>query len=132
MTLECADLHYRGSAMSQWVQHISGQGEKYQVSEKEIPDWAYPVELSLLTGPRFLYLPKSEYRLCDPPEQWVDVTKRCKVNNYGTLVHINGEDHSINGVVMNVQEGYRLRKVELKNASTGAWQPAFLVERKQL
>ncbi len=131
MTLECADLHYRGAAMSQWVIHNSGQGQKFEVVDIPSPLYDPFAYWRCPSGSLTYWLPRQDYRLCEPPEQWVDVTERCKVNNYGTLVHINGEDHSINGVVMNVQEGYRFRKVERHIGLNCPIEWAFIVERKQ-
>lgn len=104
-----------GAMMDQrWVQHISGQGEKWRV--KDVPvnyedHLSWCIEGNAGGFDRSFLVPTSEYVLCDPPERWVDVTEKCKVNTHGTLVHFDGADHSINGVILTVQEGYRLRKV---------------------
>lgn len=48
-----------------WVQHISGQGEKWEVWKECEQEWN--VYQKRVGGPS-LFFPKSEYRLCDPPE----------------------------------------------------------------
>lgn len=45
--------------MKQYVQHISGQGEKWLVYSEYTDGWK-------ILG-RTYFLPKSEYRLCEPP-----------------------------------------------------------------
>jgi len=89
-----------------WVQHISGQGEKWEVHSEKGPFW-YVLTQFLTQGNAAL--PKSEYRLCPPPELWVDVTEECEVNEceiYGwnNITH-NGEETYL--------ASYRRRKVQL-------------------
>lgn len=61
-----------------WVQHISGQGEKWEVTDNSCSlCW------HTLGGTGALHLPKSEYVLCEPPERWVDVTKDVKIVKRG-------------------------------------------------
>lgn len=103
----------------QWVQHISGQGEKWEVLSEESRHWRTK------DGDIFMWLPKSEYRLCDPPEMWKDVTEFVQVvsrGEYSNLVY-NGENVRVdNG-------GYRLRKVRLWTQDDER-QWAFIVEKK--
>ncbi len=123
---------------SQWVQHISGQGRRWLVVRESSMRWMVkPNDPEYMSD---LDLPKEEYRLCEPPEQWVDVTSEVTLADAGRdLNHdfdagrdLNHDRCQWRAVPMyNGESLYRLRKVELKNASTGAWQPAFLVERKQ-
>lgn len=122
-----------------WVQHISGQGEKWEVfndpCDPDDIDW----QVKSREGDDCHYLPKSEYRLCDPPEVWRDVTGECVVTvdtwppgaEYGTAIAMHScvlyePTHWVK------TEGYRLRKVELWNdygtKSTKQW--AFIVEQK--
>ena len=55
----------------QWVQHVSGMGEKWEVKDDEDKSWW----VTTLGQRHIAYrLPKSEYRLCEPPERWEDVT----------------------------------------------------------
>lgn len=65
--------------MKQYVQHISGQGEKWEVYNEN--GEVYMCESARST--QGVYLPKSEYRLCDPPEVWRDVTSECRVEVIG-------------------------------------------------
>lgn len=55
----------------QWVQHISGQGEKWKV-EEQYGDTQWKVIRGTPKNPHSMgmsyhYLPISEYRLCEPP-----------------------------------------------------------------
>ncbi|MFN3075369.1 MAG: hypothetical protein ABT940_00535 [Alphaproteobacteria bacterium] len=117
--------------MTQWVQHISGQGEKWEVSydDKHTSQWGVQVG----TGIRQYYhwLPKSEYRLCEPPEVWVDVTDgvtvqsgRSKTTGLSSEFVYHGDNHLANLVCGG---NYRLRKI----AIAGVNGSAFIVERKQ-
>lgn len=92
--------------MSQWVQHISGQGEKWPVESED--SYGYQVDKGdKRCGFGVAYdLPKSEYRLCDPPERWVDVTEGCEVSNYGDYITHQGK-------VIFMNTGYRLVKKQL-------------------
>lgn len=69
----------------QYVQHVSGQGEKWQLDDQSAgmdnrQDWR------VLAKDHSFYhlLPKSEYRLCEPPEQWMDVTERVEVRQWNS------------------------------------------------
>lgn len=64
----------------QWVCHISGQGEKLEIQAIQDPEWPSWVAPHTVAGGGLLYLPKSEYRLCDPPEVWRDVNKEILCN----------------------------------------------------
>jgi hypothetical protein len=110
--------------MSQWVQHISGQGEKWPVTTTD--DYGYQVDKKDGKRADFYDLPKSEYCLCEPPEQWVDVTQDCSVKDfpeYSQLMHGHQP--------VKVQNGqYRFRKVQICEKSTSL-QWVFIVERMQ-
>jgi hypothetical protein len=69
-----ADLFHLGAAMSEsrWVQHQSGQGEKWKVLDEEENEHCFLAE-SPIASLYYWALPKSEYRLCEPPERWIDV-----------------------------------------------------------
>ncbi len=68
-----------------YVQHISGVGKKWELlGEAPVTLLGWSVEESGLS----LYLPKSEYRLCDPPEQWVDVTGECATSSTNDMIHL--------------------------------------------
>lgn len=91
----------------QWVCHISGQGEKWEVdiSRTYEDDTDYCVRAKLQnTRSKLHWLPKSEYRLCDPPEVWRDVTEECKVSP------LAGSELSHGGMKVYLPMGYRFRK----------------------
>lgn len=109
-----------------WVQHISGQGEKWEVHDEEDN---LPLAWRVLNKVRQVnfYLPKSEYYLCDPPEVWRDVTQECEVDSDGIITHF--------GRTTIPTFGYRRRKVQLetphkcgKTLASIVW--AFIVEQK--
>lgn len=61
---------FKETPMNQYVQHISGQGKKWKV--RGDPFTTYwdcdpfdPADVGLI-----IRLPKADYRLCDPPEDW--------------------------------------------------------------
>lgn len=119
----------------QWVQHISGQGEKWLVVYGGDPiDWM--VLCKATDGERNRALPKSEYRLCDPPEVWRDVTGECRVDDYSNR---SGDFWSIlhvptgANVMSKCNDGYRFRKVPLFESASqgiGVTRCAFIVEQK--
>lgn len=55
----------------QWVQHISGQGEKWEVMAENGQQWGLRHDV---TSIGWHFVPKSEYVLCEPLEVWKDVT----------------------------------------------------------
>lgn len=78
------------------------------------------------------FVPKSEYRLCEPPEVWKDVTGECRVDDYSNR---SGDFWSIlhattgANVMSKCNDSYRLRKVQFANRLTDpGW--AFIVEQK--
>lgn len=75
---------------NQWVQHKSGQGEKWELAiQTGIEDshiWAVKYPGKMLP----VYFPKSEYILCDPPEQWYDATHEFEVTKDGRMKHQSG------------------------------------------
>lgn len=94
-----------------WVQHKSGIGEKWQVTAE------YPTTFDCTARPlpaTSIILPKSEYVLCPPTEQWSDVTAECEfMNDLQHIWHRRG-NHSVlvlgHGAT-NLYDGYRLVKV---------------------
>ena len=105
---------------TQWVQHISGQGEKYEV----MPDPPSLYGTGFSNNPNsewivrkykdkrdrsYLCLPLHEYKLCDPPTRWIDVTEWCRADHgsiYTGLTNVHLAQWQGKGV-------YRLRKVQL-------------------
>jgi hypothetical protein len=80
----------------QWVQHISGIGEKYEVRD-------YDQVWLVRTGEKSpdYYLPKSEYRLCPPPEVWRDCIKDVAVVICDGKLNISGVETAV------LPQGYR-------------------------
>ena len=96
---------------TQYVQHNSGQGEKWRVRARKLhycSKVAWQVECATDEGP--LYLPKSEYRLCEPPERLVDVTNEIVESSRDGHWHHAPRDQSYQRIALIVQNGYRLIK----------------------
>jgi hypothetical protein len=115
---------------TRWVQHISGQGEKWSVLSEQKASWTV---LSPLSGADYCF-PKSEYRLCAPPERWVDVTDQCEITDSG-IVYRNHTDGAQTYPITTA--GYRFNKVQVHRdpvmtpdglLSGKSW--AFTVEQK--
>lgn len=100
-----------------WVQHISGQGEKWEVQE-EYGDTQWKVvriipKASQKIGMTFHYLPKSEYRLCETPERWERV--ECDVQkgaNWGIECTVDGLCVAV--VQLHNKNAYRVVSVVLE------------------
>jgi len=115
----------------QWVQHVSGQGEKWEVAKEYEEEWAVQKKV---VQPSFLYFPKSEFRLTSPPEQWVDVTEQCRIDEDGPMCQLVKHDGEVRFVTAWNGRSYRLRKVRLyqtagldgKNCEVAA----FIIEKK--
>ena len=118
----------------QWVQHVSGQGEKWEALKELDDEWVVRKK-----DPQFSYtfLPKSEYRLSappPPPEQWVDVTGQCRIDEDGPMCQLVKHDGEVRFVTAWNGRSYRLRKVRLyqtagldgKNCEVAA----FIIEKK--
>ena len=127
-----------------WVQHISGQGSKYRVIKSDNNLWG--CDKNMPTHEYYnMYLPKSEYILCDPPEAWEDVTEQCNMTGTDSLWphdEQNGEgiqnerDHVLYEPTHWVKGCYRLRKVGVEwfsGVALGETRKgyAFIVERKR-
>jgi len=129
-----------GEAMKdkQWVQHMSGQGEKWAVYYESAHEYQVHANRDVINEFRFHFLPKSEFTLCSPPEVWIDVTGECATGNMRisgddgwTAIYHKGEDN-----VLWRGNGYRLRKVQMesphdcskKELVSEQW--AFIVEKK--
>lgn len=118
----------------QYVQHISGQGGKWEV----VPDRSGPYHWNCFSIYHELWLPKSEYCLCEPPERWVDVTAECEAtSNWPNEKYSRANGISVNNTMLWIpceihNDGYRLRKVRLlKSLKPFEHQWAFIVEKKQ-
>ena len=107
-----------------WVQHISGEGEKYELvahGGSSDCDEQYQWLVRCDENDKLLYyLPKSDYRLCDPPAEWEDITKECYPSMYvdmGVPFCCIAHEYGY----LYIGKGYRIRKVN----------EAFIVERKK-
>ena len=116
--------------MSQWVQHMSGQGEKWEV-ESCLSNAVWRVHTEDTTITVFHYLPVSEYTLCDPPEQWEDVTESLAMEE--TMWGLPRLKYPDGTVADNTN--HRFRKVRLflekPDSVNNCEQWAFIVERRK-
>ena len=120
--------------MSQWVQHKSGQGEKWEVVDMRgmgQPDIWETVRKCPIGGA--YWLPTSEFVLCDPPEQWVDVTGDCDVpvfqKPYPGYAQVWHGVNLLFGVGDELVSGYRIRKVRVDlSVPSPTW--AIIIEKK--
>jgi hypothetical protein len=90
-----------------WVQHKSGQGEKWklviQTAIEHDDIWAVKMPGKMLP----VYFPKSEYIECAPPEVWVECTREvASIHGDGSLSERETDIFKTN-VVINMSEGYR-------------------------
>lgn len=113
---------------NKWVQHISGQGEKWKLTESsDNLCAAYSVwrVFPKTEGNFHPVLPKSEYVLCESPEIWKDVTGECEVDREGSITH--------HGFPTVPTSGYRRRKVAVELRSSECYEPvkfAIIIEQK--
>ena len=117
---------------TQWVQHISGQGEKWELdgaSPREYDrgiDWCVKAKSE---GQKH-WLPKSEYVICEPPERWVDVSQECTVvEEHDRSQRLR---HDGKTIFATAWEGlrYKIRKVQIEREYPQDKQCAFIVEKK--
>jgi hypothetical protein len=87
----------------------------------------------------YLFLPKSEFFLCEPPVVWTDVTVSCSIED-GALVHRPGIGaatvalfvHDVHPRIV-LRHDYRFRLVAGPGATADAPQRwAFVVEYREL
>ena len=106
---------------TQYVQHNSGTGAKWPVSA-DLNRWAWEVYAS--DGAKVvMQVPKSEYRLCEPPERWVDVTAWCV--EHGTFIRYRET------TIGSLPDGYRLRKIPVFHSRPEDSTWAFIVEKRE-
>lgn len=119
--------------MKRYVQHISGQGEKWEVvGDDSSGEWGVQAkDVRVVFNTR--WLPKSEYRLCDPPEKWVDVTGGVEIRGgiskqtgRATEFVYHGDAHLADLVCGG---NYRLRKISWQNRIDDT-EYGFIVEKK--
>ena len=114
--------------MSKWVQHKSGQGEKYVAEDEDRYTWKVPIKERYSNLLRW-DLPKSEYIEVSPPEQWEDVTAECEVSEMRILVHGHGMTAPFVAHAIKVNGEYRLRKVQ--NMKLPIDSSVFIVEKRK-
>lgn len=96
--------------VTRYVQHISGQGEKWEVKKEDGYTWC-------VNNNRLLcHVPKSEYRLCEPPEEWEDVTMK--------YVYWSDLNMRVKEIVLGPHDRFRFVDYPCNG-------PAFIVERKK-
>ena len=62
-----------------WVQHVSGMGEKWEVVDEDNEEFQVRMKRDKSDSH---WLPKSEYRLCAPPEQWEPIGEHVVLLEY--------------------------------------------------
>jgi hypothetical protein len=121
--------------VSNWVQHISGQGEKWEVAEFEhnYPHlWRAKDHQQDKLGESCVWLPKSEYILCAPPKQWEDVTGSLTIEeSYMGLGQLKYQD----GTLVHNQD-HRLRKIRVADCAAHGtpeyrYRDVFIIERRK-
>lgn len=105
--------------MSTWVQHRSGQGDKWKVETKNDHFW----EVSDNNQDHwFLRLPLKEYVECSPTEEWEDVTEQ-------TAIFVDDCHHirfyCDGGDPLMCPKRYHLSKVQIGDK----W--AFIIEKRK-
>lgn len=106
--------------IKRYVQHKSGQGEKWEVQDEFKTCWKH-----VTASYEIYYLPKSEYIPCAKQEEWEDVTGAVAFIDtpvgFGSL--------AIDGVAI-TRDRYRLRKIDLMYEHCNH-ACAFIVERRK-
>ena len=121
--------------MSQWIQHISGEGRIFEVWGQTTASWRVQAPNGSPIG---LYdLPLEEYRLCDAPEVWEDVTDQlleCHDSRDMPKAFIGGIQDKEGRMMFEGtfhSKGYRFRKVSGSSLAICGMKWAFVVERKK-
>ena len=112
-----------------WVQHVSGQGEKWKVAQEYQERWDCPVPTGSVGVSLVTMLPKSEYVLCAPPERWVNVTWECEIRPTEIVHQLKDFNRIVLGTHCSLYEGYRLRKVHCKCLDSTDW--SIIVEKRE-
>ena len=106
--------------MSKWVQHKSGQGERWEVAN----EWHEIWDCTPLLACRYaIYLPKSEYVEVSPPKVWEDVTEMITVQVKADSCSIGYRDGH---PMLWCSQGYRIMKVKGYDVKPTGW--AFVME----
>jgi len=75
--------------MSRWVQHISGQGAKYELTDSmwnRADNSSWETRNNTSNNLSWFHLPRSEYRECPPPPR--RVTEKCVVGRKAGEAHL--------------------------------------------
>ena len=73
--------------MSRWVQHISGQGAKYELTDSmwnRADNSSWETRNNTSNNLSWFHLPRSEYRECPPPRR--RVTGECYIQSGGNAL----------------------------------------------
>jgi hypothetical protein len=107
--------------VAKWVQHKSGQGEKYKVVEvQDETVWRHDRPLGMAD---FL-LPKSEYLESSPPAiEWIDVTEEYMTNGFVVGLKCSPNEWA-------TPPTDRLRKIEIPYGVTK--REVFIIERRTI
>ena len=105
--------------MNEWVQyHNDPTGKKWRVVVEYLKEWRVEGDDG------WQYLPKSEYRICLPPDKWEAVT--ASVDYCGNLAFAHRGGGRFGDDIVMDDKGYRFTKIDgLHNG------PAFIVERRR-
>ncbi len=119
---------------TQWVQHISGTGEKWEVRSECVGYWI--VERGNIGIDTLLT--KLDYALCEPPDIWEEVThKMYATNNWPSELYsksnaVGDDKHNCIWVPTEHSSGYRIRKIAFYTVdSPTVAKEAFIVEKKK-
>lgn len=107
--------------MAQWVQHKSGQGQKWEVVGTHPHNYEV---LATHTAGCSHWLPKSEYVLCDPPERWENITDNCEYIN-----PLDGVARLVHDEKPVLAKECRIRKVPVTQVQGSHF--AFIIEKKE-
>ena len=111
----------------QYLQHISGQGEKWALHRNYTQANSHPeatvyVVDNKTPGCPDLRLPRSEYVLCEPPVVWKDVTAECGIDDRGAVMH--------HGRLTITANGYRRSKALIDPGYPRKRQWVIIIEQK--
>lgn len=119
-----------------YVQHKSGQGEKWEVVLEVQNGWKVSILSGLAMGNE-TWFPKSEYRLCEP-EEWEDITEHCSVGDAVCMtakdgiqrlsILFNDPETYVNTDIFHPCQVSHFNVQKIDHIHNG---PCFIVERKK-
>ena len=127
--------------MSRWVRHKSGQGEKWKVRDcsynANLRNRTWVIDCDFKISSNCMELPRSEYILTDPPEEWQDVTGEFHATEkWPSMTHsmsngISGPEDKMFWIPSDHHDGtLMLRKVDVTYEAC-KYAHAFIVERRK-